>query len=84
MTDRELIDKLIKSNKPSDIFPDDWKKLYRDYCKLIHPDYHPNSLAAEAMAKMNNYKDILENGTKFTDESGDFRVFEKKNRIYCN
>jgi hypothetical protein len=78
MTDRELIDKLIKSNKPSDIFPDDWKKLYRDYCKLIHPDYHPNSLAAEAMAKMNNYKDILENGTKFTDESGDFRVFEKK------
>jgi len=78
MTDRELIALIQKATKPSDIFPDDWKKLYRDYCKLIHPDYHPDSLAAEAMAKMNYYKDILENGTKYTDEAGDFRVFEKK------
>ena len=78
MTDRELIALIQKATKPSDIFPDDWKKLYRDYCKLIHPDYHPDSAAADAMAKMNYYKDILENGTKYTDETGDFRVFERK------
>jgi hypothetical protein len=78
MTDRELIALIQKATKPSDIFPDDWKKLYRDYCKLIHPDYHPDSLAADAMAKMNYFKDVLENGTKYTDEAGDFRVFEKK------
>jgi len=78
MTDRELIDMLMKSTKPSDIFPDDWKKLYHTYSKLIHPDYNSNSSAAEAMAKMNYYKDILENGLKYTDETGIFRVFEKK------
>jgi hypothetical protein len=79
MTDRELIALIQKANKPSDLFTgDDWKKLYRDYCKLIHPDYHPDSLAADAMAKMNYFKDVLENGTKYTDEAGEFRVFEKK------
>jgi len=78
MTDIELINKLVASNKPSDIFGDDWKDTYRSYCKLIHPDYNPNSLAAEAMAKMNGYKDILENGVKYTDEAGDFRVFDKR------
>jgi hypothetical protein len=80
MTDIELIDKLIKSTKPSDVFniDDDWKKLYHSYCKLIHPDYNPNSKAAEAMAKMNFYKDVLENGLQFIDEAGPFRVFEKR------
>lgn len=79
MTDLELIDKLIESKKPSDVFNgDDWKKLYHSYCKLIHPDYNPNSKAAEAMAKMNFYKDVLENGLQFIDEAGAFRVFEKR------
>lgn len=78
MTDRELIDKLVKSTKPSDIFKDDWKKDYYTYSKLIHPDYNSNSLAADAMAKMNQYKDMIENGVKYIDEAGEFRVFEKK------
>jgi hypothetical protein len=78
MTDIELINKVVKATKPSDVFSDDWKKQYKDYCKLIHPDYNPNSLAAEAMAKMNYFKNVLENGTKYTDEAGDFRVFEKR------
>jgi hypothetical protein len=78
MTDIELIDLILKSNKPSDIFPDDWKKLYLTYSKLIHPDYNSNSLAAEAMSKMNMYKDMLENGIQYTDETGDFKIFSKK------
>jgi hypothetical protein len=85
MTDRELIAIIQKANKPSDLFTgNDWKKLYRDYCKLIHPDYHPDSLAADAMAKMNYYKDVLENGTPYVDETGPFRVFEKKIEYVVN
>lgn len=78
MTDVELVDKLLKSKKPSDIFPDDWKKLYLQYSKLIHPDYCGLSDAGNAMAIMNHYKDVIENGTPYIDEAGAFRVFEKK------
>jgi hypothetical protein len=78
MTDVELVDKLIKSKKPSDIFPDDWKKLYLQYSKLIHPDSCRLSDAGNAMAIMNHYKDVIENGLPFVDETGPFRVFEKK------
>lgn len=78
MTDVELIDKLLKSTKPSDIFPVDWRKLYLSYSKLIHPDFCSLSSASDAMAKMNHYKDILENGVAYVDETGPFRVFEKR------
>jgi hypothetical protein len=78
MTDVELVDKLIKSKKPSDIFPDDWKKLYLQYSKLIHPDSCGLPNAGNAMAIMNHYKDVIENGQPFVDETGPFRVFEKK------
>ena len=78
MSDIELIDKLIKSKKPSDIFPDDWKKPYLTYSKLIHPDSCGLPNAGNAMAIMNHYKDVIENGTPYADEAGPFRVFEKK------
>ena len=78
MTDVELVDKLLKSKKPSDIFPDDWKKLYLTYSNLIHPDSCGLSDAGNAMAIMNHYKDVIENGSPFVDEAGPFRVFEKK------
>ena len=78
MTDVEVIQKVLNSNKPQDIFNGDWKLTYRSYSRLIHPDacHQPN--AADAMAKLNEYKDLLENGVKYTDEAGDFRVMEKK------
>lgn len=78
MTDRELIDKILSSKKPSDIFPDDWKKEYLRYSKLIHPDACSIPNASNAMAVINAYKDLIENGTQYTDDSGVFRVFEKK------
>jgi len=78
MTDIEVIEKVLKSNKPTDIFNGDWKATYRSFSRLIHPDacHQPN--AADAMAKINYYKDLLENGVKYTDETGDFRFFDKK------
>jgi len=78
MTDKELIDKILKSKKPSDIFNGDWKKEYLQYSKLIHPDACSAANASNAMAVMNAYKDVIENGVKFIDEAGEFRVFEKK------
>jgi hypothetical protein len=78
MTDVDLIEKVLKSNKPSDIFPDDWKKEYLRYSKLVHPDACTHPKASDAMAIINHYKDVLENGIGFIDEAGAFRVFEKK------
>lgn len=78
MTDTELIEKVLKSKKPSDIFPDDWKKEYLRFSKLIHPDTCGHPDASNAMAIINHYKDVIENGTPYKDEAGPFRVFEKK------
>ena len=78
MTDVELIEKVIKSNKPSDLFVEDWKKDYLRYCKLIHPDTCGHPKASDAMAIINHYKDVIENGISYVDEAGQFRVFEKK------
>ena len=78
MTDIEVIEKVLKSNKPSDLFNGEWKTTYRSYSRLIHPDACSQPNAADAMAKMNYYKDVLENGVQYRDEAGDFKVFEKK------
>jgi hypothetical protein len=78
MTDVDLIEKVLKSNKPSDIFPDDWRKDYLRFSKLIHPDACSHPKASDAMAIINHYKDVIENGTGYIDEAGAFRVFEKK------
>lgn len=78
MTDIEIIDKILTSNKPSDIFIGDWKPVYKSYSRLIHPDACNQPNANDAMAKMNYYKDLLENGVQYRDETGDFRVYEKK------
>lgn len=78
MTDVELIEKVLKSNKPSDVFSDDWKKEYLRYSKLIHPDTCGNTNASNAMAIINAYKNIIENGISYVDEAGTFKVFEKR------
>lgn len=75
----DLIKNVLFSKKPIDIFPtDDWKKDYLLYSKMIHPDICNLPNANDAMAKLTEYKLILENGTTFTDEIGNFKVFDKK------
>lgn len=78
MTDIEVIDLILKSEKPQDIFNNDWKPTYKLYSRLIHPDTCRQSNANDAMAKMNYFKNILENGIQYRDETGDFKVYEKK------
>lgn len=79
MTDAELIVKILSSKKPTDVFPDtDWKKVYLQYSKLIHPDSCSNPKANDAMAILNKYKDQFENGILHMDDSGEFKYFGKK------
>jgi len=78
MTDLELIEKITKSTKPSDVFSDDWKKEYLRFSKLVHPDTCTHPKASDAMAIINHYKDVIEDGIGYIDEAGAFRVFEKR------
>ena len=78
MTDIEIIEKVLSSKKASDILTGDWKPLYKSYSRLIHPDMCKQPYAEKAMTTLNQYKEELENGILYTDESGNFRVFEKK------
>ncbi|RLF58278.1 MAG: hypothetical protein DRN27_05800 [Thermoplasmata archaeon] len=78
MTDIEIINKILKSKKPSDILSGEWKDTYKHYSRMVHPDMCNHPDASTAMAKLNEYKDLINNGRQSTDETGDFRVFEKK------
>jgi len=78
MTDIEVINKILKSTKPQDIFKDDWKTTYKSYSRLIHPDTCNQPNASDAMAKLNYFKDVIEQGVKYVDETGEFRVYDKK------
>jgi len=78
MTDTEVIDIVLKSEKPSDIFNGDWKATFKKYSLLIHPDRCKHPDASDAMAVLSNYKEQMENGILYRDEAGDFRVFDKK------
>ena len=78
MTETELIEKVLNSNKPSDIFNGDWKKDYLKYSKLIHPDTCKHPKASDAMAVINQYKDLINNGREYADDSGVFKLFDDR------
>jgi hypothetical protein len=78
MTDIELINKILKAKKSSDLFSDNWKKEYFGFCNLIHPDHCKNPKASDAMARLSNFKDEITRGIVYMDDSGGFRYFEKQ------
>lgn len=78
MTDTQLIERVLKSIKPSDVFGDDWKKDYLRYSKLIHPDTCNHPKASDAMAVINDYKDLIVNGRLYADDCGAFKLFEDR------
>lgn len=78
MTDIEVIEKILKTNNPTQLFGGDWKTTYKKYSRLIHPDACRHHNASDAMAKLNYLKDLIEYGIQYRDETGDFNVFDKK------
>jgi len=78
MTDIEIINKILKSKKPSDILNGNWKDTYKHYSRMIHPDLCKHPDASTAMSKLNEFKNLIINGVEYVDETGSFKVFEKK------
>jgi len=78
MTQVEAIEKILKSKTAKDLIEKDWNSTYRKLSALVHPDRCQLTDAAEAMARLNTYKDLLENGTTLVDEQGNFKVFEDR------
>ncbi len=74
---RQLIVQVNRSVHPREIFADsDWKLKFREYAQLLHPDgsHGHFSGATDAMARLNEYKTILERGFEYEDESGKFFI----------
>lgn len=78
MTSEQAIEKILKSKSATDLIETDWATTYRKLSALVHPDRCQLSDAADAMARLNTYKDLRENGTTLVDEQGNFKVFEDR------
>ena len=72
MKEEEIIDKILKSNSVVDVFYDvnDYKAVYKNFIKLIHPDICKLPGATEATEKLNKFKRELETGKTHNDDAG--------------
>lgn len=72
MTEKEAISKLISAKLYIEVFSDldNWKTLYKEYAKLLHPDKCKDPAAGEAIRKLNEFKDELDKGKKHKDDAG--------------
>lgn len=68
----EVISKILNSKSVIDCFYDvtDYKTVYKNYIRLIHPDICKLPGAADATEKLNKFKDELEGGKKHNDDAG--------------
>lgn len=73
MSSEEVITKILNAKSVIDAFYDvtDWKQVYRNYIRLIHPDVCSLPNAIEATEKLNKFKDELESGKKHKDDAGE-------------
>lgn len=73
MSSEEVITKILNAKSVIDAFYDvtDWKQVYRNYIRLIHPDICSLPNAIEATEKLNKFKDELESGKKHKDDAGE-------------
>lgn len=71
MTTDIIIEQIQASITPGQLFEDlsSWKEKYRSWAKIIHPDVCSHPLSKTAFAKLNTFKDNLENGETYSDEA---------------
>lgn len=63
-----LIAKILSAKVPREILtPEEYKKDFRRLAQIIHPDHCSLPNAKDAFDKLNNFKEIFENGITFTD-----------------
>ena len=82
----DILLKIMLAKAVTDVFPDlyQWKNTYKEYIRLIHPDVcaHPNSHAA--VTKLNQFKNDLEIGRKYSDEAGEITYNLQQYKIIGN
>lgn len=72
MKDKEqILESVVNARSIAEVFDDlgAWKNEYKLYVKLIHPDVCSDPRSTEALFKLNQFKDQLENGISITDEA---------------
>lgn len=75
MNQREIIDSITTASKLEDIFSiSDFKNEFNNIIKEIHPDKCSLVGASEATAKMNQWKDLFENGKSYKDDVGMYKT----------
>lgn len=75
MEQQELITKIQQANKIEDIVTGlDFDKEFKNVLKQIHPDVCNLPGTADAVAKMNDWRDVRENGKEYKDDAGVFRA----------
>jgi hypothetical protein len=73
MEQHEVIKSILAAKNYTNIFPDlkNWSGLYKTYAKQIHPDVCKLPNGSDALAKLNRFKDEINNGIKHKDDAGD-------------
>jgi hypothetical protein len=75
METQNLIFKIINAQNPTDIFnKTHFKKEYLGFMKMLHPDVCALENALDAVQKLNDFKEQMENALKIEDDAGHFRV----------
>jgi hypothetical protein len=72
MTEVEIVDKILTSRSPQELFGDlsTWETSYKSWAKQIHPDFCTVPKATQAMTRLNQLKDELKKGKKHKDDAG--------------
>jgi hypothetical protein len=82
---QQLIDKILKATNYSQVldYRENWGSELRHYLQWIHPDHNGNNgQATEACAKLLAYRDIMVNGIKGIDDSGEYLYFPQHIRYF--
>lgn len=75
MDTQELIEIIEKSSKVEDVIDvSDFKNEFNNVVKEIHPDRCSLSGAVNATAKMNDWRDLFENGKEYKNDVGVFKT----------
>lgn len=69
----QLVDKILGANKIEDVLlVGNFKSEFRSIMQQIHPDVCSHPDAVSASSKMNEWRDLFENGKAYKDDAGEF------------
>lgn len=78
MNSKEAIKEITEAPSPYILLGDDYKTKYRTLMLAVHPDRCNLPEATEAMTKLTEFYERVQNGIQFTDDSGIVISYGKK------